>query len=352
MRGGPKDGERRTYPDFLTDESISDELKLALLSQNFDRERFARTKDFEHRKWRHSTPIAVALAGAVTIALNFLFDTLRTDQQSAISNRQAAQEFQYNLLRRELEKDQTPEERARILLFLARAGLLDDMNVEYLIAVAEKAPNSIPQFGRIDRAAEEGLLARLYTSDDLIDNIIEIEGGYVDHPSPTYAMKYGIRADFLERWRGEEVTKEDVRNLTKAEARAFYEDLLVESGADQLENVFLRNVYAQTAVNDGASRAFRFLQWVVGEPETGERNPKTFAKANRMAREKERETVIRFNCRRLRFYDGVQNAPQEYRDYWQWRIERLTPGSDLSGCENLLEMGTKTPAEPSLPQEK
>jgi len=53
--------------------------------------------------------------------------------------------------------------------------------------------------------------------------LLKHEGGYVDHPSdPGGATKYGITIGTLRDWRATPVTKLDVRNLTKAEAKSIY----------------------------------------------------------------------------------------------------------------------------------
>ena len=60
-----------------------------------------------------------------------------------------------------------------------------------------------------------------------LDVTLPHEGGYVDHPSdPGGATKMGITHKTLAEWRGKsmaEVTKQDVRNLSLAEARQIYE---------------------------------------------------------------------------------------------------------------------------------
>lgn len=46
------------------------------------------------------------------------------------------------------------------------------------------------------------------------------EGGYVDHPKdPGGATNMGITIGTLREWRGGPVTKDDVRSMTKREAK-------------------------------------------------------------------------------------------------------------------------------------
>ena len=56
-----------------------------------------------------------------------------------------------------------------------------------------------------------------------MDHIFQWEGGYVDHPrDPGGATNMGITFNVLRQWRGKPITKQDVKNLTKAEALSIY----------------------------------------------------------------------------------------------------------------------------------
>ncbi len=61
------------------------------------------------------------------------------------------------------------------------------------------------------------------TVEEMIDDIIDREGGYVDHPAdkggPT---KWGITQMTLEKWRGTTVTDKQVQALPQSEARQIY----------------------------------------------------------------------------------------------------------------------------------
>lgn len=90
------------------------------------------------------------------------------------------------------------------------------------------------------------------------------EGGYVDHPAdPGGATNMGITQATLARWRGQAVTKEDVKNLTRAEQRqimkANYYNVI--SGDDLPAGAAA--VTYNAAILHGPDRAARFLQTVV-----------------------------------------------------------------------------------------
>lgn len=100
--------------------------------------------------------------------------------------------------------------------------------------------------------------------DSMIGDIIRREGGYVDHPAdrggPT---NFGITHKTLARYLGRDVTRTDVRRLSKELAgeiyrRAYY----LEPRIDALPSG-VRPFLFDSAVNHGPRRAIRFLQQVL-----------------------------------------------------------------------------------------
>ena len=100
--------------------------------------------------------------------------------------------------------------------------------------------------------------------DSMIDDIIRREGGFVDHPAdrggPT---RYGITHKTLARYLGRDVTRDDVRQLSRELAaeiyrRAYY----LEPRIDALP-ASVRAFLFDSAVNHGPRRAVRFLQQVL-----------------------------------------------------------------------------------------
>jgi lysozyme family protein len=105
------------------------------------------------------------------------------------------------------------------------------------------------------------------TVDDIIDDIIRREGGFVDHPAdrggPT---KYGITQATLAEWRGHPVTIEDVKALTVEEARRIYRALYIEKPGLAALPEPLRGLVVDTAVHSGVKTAVRLLQKALGVP--------------------------------------------------------------------------------------
>ncbi|WP_116654880.1 glycoside hydrolase family 108 protein [Pelagibacterium sediminicola] len=107
------------------------------------------------------------------------------------------------------------------------------------------------------------------------------EGGYVDHPKdPGGATNMGITHRVLAEWRGKstrEVSKQDVRNLTKTEAGAIYRARYWnEIKGDDLPAGVDYAVF-DFAVNSGPARAAKFLQRIAGVPQDGRIGPVTLA---------------------------------------------------------------------------
>lgn len=99
--------------------------------------------------------------------------------------------------------------------------------------------------------------------DDLIDDVIRREGGFVDHPAdrggPT---KYGITRRALSRYLERAATLEEVRDLSRDLAAEIYRrDYYAAPRIDTLPEGIQAFVF-DSAVNHGPRRAVRFLQEV------------------------------------------------------------------------------------------
>lgn len=101
------------------------------------------------------------------------------------------------------------------------------------------------------------------TDAEIVDAIIEREGGFVDHPSDRGgATKYGITAATLSEHRGGTmVDATDVEHLTIDEARLIYRQrYLVRPGFDKVVDDHLRALLVDWGVHSGPSNAIRGLQ--------------------------------------------------------------------------------------------
>lgn len=118
--------------------------------------------------------------------------------------------------------------------------------------------------------------------DELIDEILRREGGFVNHPAdqggPT---NHGITQTTLAAWRGHPVTIEDVQALGTREARAIYIDgFLVGPGFHQIRHVELQALIVDCGVNHSPRRAAKWLQRAAGVFADGVVGPRTLAAVN------------------------------------------------------------------------
>lgn len=99
---------------------------------------------------------------------------------------------------------------------------------------------------------------------------LRYEGGYVDHPAdPGGATNLGITIHTLRKWRGESVTKADVRALTLKEAGQIYKSQYWDTvQGDKLPPGVDLMVF-DFGVNSGPSRAAKALQRAVGTRQDG-----------------------------------------------------------------------------------
>ncbi len=115
------------------------------------------------------------------------------------------------------------------------------------------APAPLPIF--------ETQLGTFAAFDSVVPVVEKWEGGYVDHPNdPGGPTNMGVTLATLRRWRGREVTAEDVKALTRDEARRIYKEYYWKpiSGNQLPPPVALMTFNA--SILNGVARASRFLQ--------------------------------------------------------------------------------------------
>ena len=92
--------------------------------------------------------------------------------------------------------------------------------------------------------------------DDIIDVLLEHEGGYVNDPKDLGGeTKYGITKRFY--------PDVDIKNLTKEQARKiYYDDYWVANKVPQMPNN-LKHIYFDMCINQGKGTAVKVLQRAV-----------------------------------------------------------------------------------------
>lgn len=108
--------------------------------------------------------------------------------------------------------------------------------------------------------------------------VLKHEGGYVDHPAdPGGATNRGITFATLADWRGTAITKDDVRNLTVAEAGAIYRKNYWDKVRGDALPPGVDLATFDAAVNSGPARAAKWLQQALGVAQDGAIGPLTLA---------------------------------------------------------------------------
>jgi lysozyme family protein len=102
--------------------------------------------------------------------------------------------------------------------------------------------------------------------DDLLDDVISKEGGFVNHPADRGgATKYGITIHTLSRYLGRQATVDDVRSITVDLAKEIYlADYYYSPRINTLNEAVQPKVF-DMAVNHGARRAVKILQQVINK---------------------------------------------------------------------------------------
>lgn len=158
--------------------------------------------------------------------------------------------------------------------------------------------------------------------EEIITDILKAEGWdkYTNRPSdrggPT---KWGITQKTLAEYRGHDVTAEDVKALTEAQARDIYEEMYVIAPRFNHLPEILIPMVVDCGVNSGTRAAAKWVQRAVGAKQDGAIGPKTLAAvaaANPIA------TYIRICGYRFRLYGRIvtdDHSQAEYAHGWNNR---------------------------------
>lgn len=117
------------------------------------------------------------------------------------------------------------------------------------------------------------------TDGDIVTAILAREGGFVDRTDdrggPT---NRGITMATLATWRKRAVTREDILQLTEAEAREIYLALYIcQPGFARIPDMRLRHLVVDCGVLSGQRHAAEWLQKVIGVRQDGVLGPMTTA---------------------------------------------------------------------------
>ena len=149
-------------------------------------------------------------------------------------------------------------------------------------------------------------------------HVLLFEGAYSDHPlDPGGATNLGITQAVLQSYRGQPVSKDDVRALTKKEAAAIYRKNYWEPACCGSLPSGVDFAVFDCAVNQGVGRASRFLQQATGIAPRGAIGPKTLAAASAA---KPDLLLIEFMARRMHGYGLLQKLFKVFGLGWSRRL--------------------------------
>ena len=148
------------------------------------------------------------------------------------------------------------------------------------------------------------------TFDEIIEVVLEHEGGYVNDPDDAGGeTKYGI----AKRW----YPDVDIKNLTKEQAKKIYHTDYWRRGKCDEVPPQLRHIYFDMCVNQGKSRAVKILQRAANAKGKdlkvdGGLGPKTIAAMDGVE-------LQRVRAYRIKYYaDLVTRKPDLERFYYGW----------------------------------
>jgi lysozyme family protein len=165
------------------------------------------------------------------------------------------------------------------------------------------------------------------------------EGGYTNDPNdrggPT---NFGITIGDLKQWREKDVTAEDVKNMTKDEAREIYRSKYwnpMQCG--DLPNGVDLEVF-DFGVNAGTRTAIKKLQDVLGLKDDGSIGPITISACKAV----DPRTVIQgFSARRLEYYRSLGDEWTHFGAGWTNRTNAVEKAA-------LKMVSPQTPNVPSV----
>jgi len=143
--------------------------------------------------------------------------------------------------------------------------------------------------------------------DKCFDLVIVNEGGYVDNPAdPGGATNWGCTKAVWEQYIGHEVSKEDIRNLTKEDVKPLYKRNYWDAIHGDALPSGLDYCLFDCAINSGVGRAAKFIQEIVGVFADGAIGNNTVTAINQM----NTVTMINeFSDKRQAFLETLKTFP-------------------------------------------
>lgn len=183
---------------------------------------------------------------------------------------------------------------------------------------------------------------------DIQSFILAHEGGYVDHPKdPGGATNLGITIKTLAAWRKREVSKAEVRALTKSDVIPIYKANYWDVMRCSLLPLGLDYMVMDYGVNSGPARSVKDLQRTVGADDDGALGAKTIAKIEEYIQRHGMQALLKaFADRRWNFMQGLSTFGT-FGDGWKKRVWGKQMGvqtNDIGTVDRAWKLAQGVPA--------
>lgn len=177
------------------------------------------------------------------------------------------------------------------------------------------------------------------TIDEMLDEVLKSEGGFVNHPDDRGgATNMGITQATLGKFLGREATVEDVQEMTEETAREIYKHSFYSGPKIDRLPEDIQSVVFDAAVNSGPGRSIKWVQQELNAQgygplsEDGALGPKSIQAAATACEEKGGGEIARALVeRRRQFLHNLiaQNPSQKvFEKGWMARLDRLEAALD------------------------
>jgi len=153
--------------------------------------------------------------------------------------------------------------------------------------------------------------------DEIITEVLKAEGwdSYTNDPAdrggPT---KWGITQKRWAEYRGHDVTEQDMKDITEAQARDFYEKLYVIGPRFNHLPDLIRPLVIDSGVNSGVRAASKWVQRAVGAKQDGWIGPNTLQQVQESNHVSTFLRIVSYRCKlygRLVAHDSQLKAAQD-----------------------------------------
>lgn len=151
--------------------------------------------------------------------------------------------------------------------------------------------------------------------------ITQDEGGFVNNQAdPGGATNMGITQKVLSDWRGQNCTEDDVKELTRDEAKRIYEaNYWKPLQLDSIKDQGIATALLDVGVNRGVAGCICLAQTAVGEPRLVSQWPRTVSAINTMGKG---QFIPRFVCELQNHYVTLALSAPSFLQFLKGWINR------------------------------